>query len=176
MPLLIAFVMAAVLVPACGGNWRRLASVGLRYEAGIVALFVAQALVRSVFPRVPGLMGLTVVCWAVAALGLTVLLLLNHDVPGASLMAIGLLLNEAVVLLNAGMPVTAGLEAAGRSRFYSLMGEASLAPWLGDSMPLRFMGTGVLLSPGDVVLGVGLCVLAVAAGLDAGTDAQREAV
>jgi hypothetical protein len=85
---------------------------------------------------------------------------------------VGLVLNVLVVLLNGGMPVavpgavdsgsTAALirESLG---FYQIAGESTIGAELGDSMLLRLSTAKLLLSPGDVVLAVGVAVFVSAA-------------
>ena len=79
--------------------------------------------------------------------------------------ASGVLLNVNVVLLNQGMPIgvaatpaaIAGIAAGGG--FYHVAGLTTVAAWAGDVLPLRTMGHTYYLSPGDVLLGVGVAVL-----------------
>ena len=78
----------------------------------------------------------------------------------------GAVLNTAVIAANGGrMPVAPGVlrEAAGRvilggttGPFYVLTGPRTALPFLGDLLPLAAGGVGVILSPGDVLLVLGI--------------------
>jgi len=82
--------------------------------------------------------------------------------------------NTAVIAANGGrMPVSARvLREASRSLvlsgasgpFYVLAGPRTALPALGDTLPLAAGGVGVILSPGDVLLGLGIAAT-LAAGM-----------
>jgi hypothetical protein len=92
-------------------------------------------------------------------------LAVNRWIPGATVMAIGLLMNLAVVASNGGMPVSArAIEAAGGSvavladgagAKHHLMVDADVLSPLGDVIPIP-PPAGVVLSIGDVLLYAGL--------------------
>lgn len=78
----------------------------------------------------------------------------------------GAALNMVVIAANGGrMPVSPGVlrEAAGRvilggttGPFYVLTGPRTALPFLGDLLPLAAGGVGVILSPGDALLVLGI--------------------
>jgi len=85
----------------------------------------------------------------------------NRWIPGATVMAIGLLLNVLVVGLNGGMPVSAraieiaggsveSLEASGSTKHH-VATDDDLLPFLGDAIPIP-EPVGIALSIGDVLL------------------------
>lgn len=90
----------------------------------------------------------------------------NLRLPWLWLAFVGAVLNTAVIAANAGrMPVSAGVvrEVAGHlvlggttGPFYVLAGPQTALAALGDTLPLVVGGAGVILSPGDVLLAVGI--------------------
>ena len=89
---------------------------------------------------------------------------INRWIPGARLMAVGLLLNMLVVGLNAGMPVSqTAVETAGGSIYaltnddpkHHLADERDMLWFVGDVIPLP-APVGIVLSPGDVLLYAGM--------------------
>jgi len=166
-----AVVLGLVLGWSCGGSFQVLKSVRLRFEIPLVLLFVVQAIARG---RIAGT-GATVfgvALWVAACIALCFCLAPNRREPGIWIAAVGLVLNVLVVLLNGGMPVavpgavdsgsTAALirESLG---FYQIAGRSTIGAELGDSMLLRLSTAKLLLSPGDVVLAVGVVVFVSAA-------------
>lgn len=100
----------------------------------------------------------------------------NLNLPWLWLALAGTALNTVVITANAGrMPVSARvIREASRSvvvggttgPFYVLAGPRTALALLGDTLPLVVGGVGVILSPGDVLLALG-----VAAVLQAGMRA-----
>ena len=94
-----------------------------------------------------------------------VFLLVNLKLPGASLAAIGLLLNIVVIGANGAMPVSPrAAEMAGRTLTdddfglkHELLTDDTLVPWLGDVIPLPKLK--FLFSLGDIVLALGIARL-----------------
>jgi hypothetical protein len=91
----------------------------------------------------------------------------NHRVPAAILMFVGLAMNLIVVGANGGMPVTAdAIRASGGHSFqiadgrHHLAGDTDVLVVLGDTIPVP--GLGVVLSPGDVLLYAGVAWFVVA--------------
>ena len=90
---------------------------------------------------------------------------INRWIPGARVMALGLLLNLLVVGLNAGMPVSpAAIETAGgrvselayqESAKHHLLDDRDILGFLGDVIPLP-NPVGIVLSIGDVLLYAGV--------------------
>jgi hypothetical protein len=99
----------------------------------------------------------------------------NRWIPGARVMAVGLLLNLVVVGLNAGMPVSpAAIETAGGhvselayrdDPKHHVMTDEDIAGVLGDVIPVP-NPVGIVLSIGDVLLyaGIGWFVIQVMRG------------
>ena len=95
----------------------------------------------------------------------------------------GAALNTAVIAANGGrMPVSAHvLREASRSLivrgasgpFYVLTGPRTALPALGDTLPIAAGGLGVILSPGDVLLALGIAAT-VAAGMRAKSAGRAE--
>jgi uncharacterized protein DUF5317 len=102
----------------------------------------------------------------------------NLNLPWLWLALAGAALNTAVITANAGrMPVSARvLREVSRSvvvggttgPFYVLAGPRTALALLGDTLPLAASGVGVILSPGDVLLALGI-----AATLQAGMLSGR---
>ncbi len=159
-----AFLLAAV-VGAVIGAFRRPHGAHLRppvvvYPA-IVVVGVALQLVIGWFD--PGTQG-TVLGVSLAAL--TGFALVNRHLPGMGVLAIGLGLNMAVVLANAGMPVRpAALVDAGVATPDTLADtdpgagrtferDDDLVPFLGDIIPVEPLGAA--MSFGDLIALMGI--------------------
>ncbi len=88
----------------------------------------------------------------------------NRRLPGIWLVALGLLLNMAVMAANRAMPVGPGAMAAigmegaevplGK---HTLLTGDTLLPWLADIIPVPWLGS--IVSVGDLVLAIGLLPL-----------------
>jgi hypothetical protein len=79
-------------------------------------------------------------------------------------------LNLVVVVANMGMPVASNLQVAGHAigqsgGFYQLAGAETIGGWAGDALPLVAFGQRYLLSPGDMLLMVGVAALIASAML-----------
>jgi hypothetical protein len=135
-------------------HWWSLAIVGLLLQ-GIPLPTIAQ-----VSPRVIGTGALTL-----SYVLLLAFLAINRWIPGAALMAIGVLLNLVVVTINGGMPVSAvAIERAGGhvealessvSIKHHVATEDDLLPFLGDVIPIP-EPVGIVISFGDVLLYAGM--------------------
>ena len=89
----------------------------------------------------------------------------NRWIPGAAIMAVGLLMNLTVVAANGGMPVSGrAVESAGGTAStlatdagakHHLMSDRDLFAALGDVIPIP-PPAGVVLSIGDVLLYAGM--------------------
>lgn len=90
---------------------------------------------------------------------------LNRHFPGTMLIGLGLTLNLAVILANGAMPVS--LWAVHAAHFptaphlqnalkHRVKGPGTRLGFLGDIIPIPILG---IVSPGDVVLGIGVFVL-----------------
>ena len=135
-------------------HWWPLAFVGLILQSFTIASFWGLS------PRVTGA-GALLLSYVLLLAFITV----NRWIPGAQLMAIGLLLNLLVVGLNGGMPVTgSAIEAAGGSVAiledggsvkHHLATEDDLLTFLGDAIPIP-PPAKLVLSIGDVLLYTGM--------------------
>jgi hypothetical protein len=145
-----------------GGSLRHFERMSLHWWGLAVAGLILQV---SPIPRIPGLSerGSGASILLVSYLLLLAFLVLNRFVPAAAAMALGLLLNLAVVGANAGMPVSAAaIEAAGasvpvqsaqleRGSKHHLMTDDDVLKPLGDVIPVP-EPFGVVISIGDVFL------------------------
>jgi len=163
-PVLVVIAAAILVGLLAGGSLRNFEH--LRVHRWALA-FVGLALQIVPVPAVSG-----VPIWGVGAgmlvtsyVLLLVFLTANRWIPGAAVMAIGLLMNLAVVAANGGMPVNArAIEAAGGStaelatrsgaKHHLMIDDDVLSP-LGDVIPIP-PPAGVVLSIGDVLLYAGI--------------------
>ena len=147
---------------------RGLKDVRLRYEV----LLPAGLALQLGAPYLPGVADSWVpAVWQVGALLLIVTSLLNWDYLGFKVVAAGVLLNAAVILVNWGMPVSADALVylgahdfesliAASSPLYFLADEATSLLTLGDVLPVP--GPSIIRSVaslGDVMLMIGVVVL-----------------
>jgi len=163
-PVLVVIAAAILVGLLAGGSLRTFEHLRVHWWA---LAFLGLALQIVPVPELS-----SVPLWAVGAgmlIASYVLLLMfltvNRWIPGASVMAIGLLMNLAVVASNGGMPVNArAIEAAGGSvaaladgagaKHHLMYDEDVLSP-LGDVIPIP-PPAGVVLSIGDVLLYAGI--------------------
>jgi hypothetical protein len=165
MIALLALLMGLAAGELAGGRILRLSRLRLKYEVALVGGFVLQGVARGrIVGTLPTSWGLVV--WAGVSIALVVLLALNRRTPGTVLAAAGVLLNLDVVVANGAMPVAAVFNAASAravgsnsAGFYQVSGMQTAFAWLGDALPLNAVGQRFLLSPGDVVLGVGVAII-----------------
>ena len=162
-----AVVLGVLLGLASGGSFKSLAQVGIRFDWLLVVLFLIQGVARGRMLGAP-LPGATMI-WTIASVGIVVLLLLNRSLPGMLVAALGVLLNVDATLLNAGMPVllhasALGPDAAIRASrgLYSAMNPSTIGALTGDVIGLNMFRQSLLLSPGDILLVVGICAAIVA--------------
>jgi hypothetical protein len=146
--------MRFTLVALCTGlalgllGGGRLGNVGRR-SFRLWPLLPAGALLQAVdSPRALALSYLVLLVFAAA----------NLRVPGFGLLFVGLALNAAVVVANGAMPVHA--DVAGLSGKHRLERPGDRLAFLDDRLDVRPLGE--VLSFGDVVLAVGLTVVAAA--------------
>lgn len=154
-----------------GGVLRGIEAIRLKSEWVILAAFVVQGVARG---RLLGTVASSyaLIVWVAVSCLLVILLAVNHERRGALVAVAGVLINLDVVLLNVGMPVLVEASSraltaiAGSGGFYQLASSGTVAPWAGDALALRFMNQAEFLSPGDVLLAVGVAVMVAAAMLD----------
>ena len=165
MILLVVALAAIVIGLVRGGRIEGLSSVPFRGGLAVLVLFAMQLVVRQF---VPGLGVLStralVMSWVVVSAGLLVLCALNWRIAGVRVLAAGIALNIVVVALNTGMPVGGPLAArlgmapsaeliANRGAFYQPVDSGTVAPLLGDVIPIPApRPLRSLLSIGDVLM------------------------
>jgi len=163
---LAAIILGLALGAASGGSLRRLQHVKVRHEWLVLAFFAAQAFARG---RIAGstasAFGTTL--WALTCVVLLGSLWADWRQPGVWVVCVGLALNLLVVLLNGGMPIALNLETltgdaavtiARTLSFYQVAGPETSMAMLGDVVPLSVGAYRVLVSPGDVLLAIGVAV------------------
>lgn len=163
------FIPAILLVAVAigyvsGGRLRNFEGLAIHWWPlaflGLVLQIVPLPTLWEISPRLVGA-GALLLSYVLLLAFITV----NRWIPGAQLMAIGLLLNLLVVGLNGGMPVTASaIEAAGGSVAilegggsvkHHLATEDDLLTFLGDAIPIP-PPAKLVLSVGDVLLYTGM--------------------
>lgn len=165
--LLVVIVGLAVGLLA-GGRLRNLLELELAWVGAVVAGLLLQVVVDLAATR--GLIGPPV---ATAGLVVSEVLVLafvvaNRSVPGMWIVGVGFALNAAVIVANGAMPVdpeairSLGGDAVRRlAGKHELLTAGSPLPWLADRLPVPVLR--VVLSVGDLVLGLGIVRLTVAA-------------
>jgi Family of unknown function (DUF5317) len=160
--VILALAIAAGLI--AGGSVRNFERVRVHWWAlafgGVTLQVVPAPTISGIDPRTVG----------AASLALSYVLLLafitvNRWVPAAGVMAVGLLLNLAVVATNGGMPVsTSAIRTAGGSTLalataadakHHVMTDADTLTPLADVIPIP-RPAGIVLSIGDELLYVGM--------------------
>lgn len=162
--LVVALGLAVGLL--AGGRLRHLRATRLSWVGVLLAGLALQVLVdlaaaRELVPAAVTTGGLLVSEVLVLAF-----VVANRRLPGMWLVGLGFALNAVVILANGAMPVDpAAVERLGAERPGELVGKhelltaASRLPWLADHLPVAPLRT--VLSPGDVVLAVGVVRLTV---------------
>jgi Family of unknown function (DUF5317) len=169
-PVLALAVLATAVGLARGGRPRGWSRLRLRGTPVVLVAFGAQ--VGAVL-LLPASSNLQVPVLATSLAAVCAVLLVNRRVPGLLVVAGGCLLNLAVIAANGAMPVS--LAAARRAhaaidlaaltrdpRHVLLTGDTRL-PFLGDVIGVPLPGRPEVVSPGDLLCGVGVAVLVVAA-------------
>jgi len=144
----VAGVLAAI---AFGGDWRRLATLSLRFWP-LLGLAVGIRLIASLDSAAP--LGV----YLVSLTGIAVVAVLNWRLPGAILIAIGTAMNILVVALNAGMPYDpATATAVGAppptDSLHTVLVSGTRLPFLSDIVPVG-IAHGVY-SVGDFLIALG---------------------
>ena len=162
LSLVAALAVSLTLGLWRGGSLEALADTRLRW----LVLLVEGLLIQVVFDlwdpagltRAGGLAVLLVSNAAVAGF-----LMLNRQLPGMLLIAVGLLLNTIVITANQALPVSpaaaarAGLDpppAVSDALKHERLDSGTRLPWLADVIPVP--GVKEVLSFGDVVLALGV--------------------
>lgn len=167
----IVLVCALVVGRLAGGSLAGLGTLRLRRAALVVAAAGAQAAGTLLLnadgdTTTPYVIGLVV---SVALVG--AFLAVNRSMPGATLFALGLAANVAVVVANGAMPVSlaaaarAGVDptpiAAGSDPRHEVAGAGTRAGLLGDVVPVPLPLRPIIVSPGDVLVAAGIGELVV---------------
>jgi hypothetical protein len=159
-PVLVVLMIAILVGYVSGGRLRRFDQIHIHWWA---LAFSGVALQMLPAPNITGIdSGTTGAAQLTLSYSLLlVFLIVNRWIPGSRVMALGLLLNLAVVSLNGGMPVSAEAiqRASGSSQRpttetsakHHLLTEEDLLSPLGDVIPVP-PPAGVVLSVGDLLL------------------------
>jgi len=140
---------------------------GWMFMAAVIGLFFLQA---ALVIYVPGQTLWQVIILNISQIALVLLFLLNYYVPGAKLFALGIALNVLVMLANGGwMPLTpetyhfvhpdrpvAEQTRPGSSRNIILPHSETNLWLLSDIVPVTLPWRRTAVSPGDIVLVVGV--------------------
>lgn len=141
---------------------RALSRVELLYPYAVMTAFVVQGLARGrIGTAGSGVWGTLV--WSVASLVLIVLLFLQRRNPMLAVVAVGIASNVSVVLLNGHMPVSLGptSDVATLTGFYAVATSGTIAPLMGDCLPLPLFAHTYMFSVGDVLLVAGVAAFIV---------------
>lgn len=167
MPFTLTVVLLAVLVSYLrGGRLRRIADARLQVPWLLFAGLALQIGVDVAAGRgVLGDASATGLALLIASQVLVVAwLIINRQLPGVGLVAIGLALNATVIAANGAMPVDPdAMRALGLGALevppgkHTLLTDATRLPWLADIFPLPPLRS--IISVGDVVLAAGLIPL-----------------
>jgi hypothetical protein len=161
-----------------GGRLANLARLSPRWVLPLMAAVAAVTAAR--ITAVPSGLArrLVIAGYVLAVAGLAV----NLRLPWLWLAFTGAVLNTAVIAANGGrMPVSAQVIRDVSARlilsgatgpFYVFAGPHTAFAPLGDSLPLVVGGVGIILSPGDVLLALGVAAT-VQAGMVTETNSPR---
>ena len=170
-----SIVIGLLLSVARRGDLRRLASMPLRgWWVFVVAFLLKFAITRFDVETHTWVSSIGPALHIVVYLMVLLPLVLNRELPWMSWVLAGTMLNFLVIAINGGrMPVLEqALEVLGKQRsletlragadilHVSIARETAL-PWLGDWIPIPFPLASVV-SPGDVLLAIGVILLMVA--------------
>lgn len=161
----LVVVVAAVLAAATGGRWHDLTTIHLRGMPLVAVAIVTQVLGAELADHAGKgwwyTAGLTVSATCALAFCLA-----NLRIAGIPLVALGLVINAAVVARNGAMPVSiysahrAGVSifsiATGNDPRHTIAGPQSVWRSLGDVIPVPLPGIPQVVSPGDVLVAAGL--------------------
>jgi hypothetical protein len=159
-PVLAVVILGVAVGLVAGGSLRAFEVLHLHWWGLAVVGLVLQAAPVQNLPLVSARGGAAIVLIA-SYLLLLLVIVLNRRIPAAPVMALGLMLNLAVVGANAGMPVSAdAIQAAGgsvttasgvESAKHHVMTEDDVLTVLGDTIPIP-PPIAAVLSIGDLFL------------------------
>jgi hypothetical protein len=165
---LVVLVGAAALALLAGGSFAALSDLPIRAGRLVVIAVVAQ-LVGTGLARATGLPGFYPVGLALSALAALAFCVRNIRLAGVPLIALGLLLNALVVVVNGTMPVS--IDAATRAGVplreivngddprHSIAGTDTTWRSLGDVIAVPLPLRPEVVSPGDLLIAAGLAEL-----------------
>lgn len=163
--LVVVLLVAVGVAVVRGGRLTNLADIRLRLWWLLPIAFALQV-GAALLPERAWADAVAVGMMLVSYIPLVVVVAANRDRKGMWLAGLGVLLNFTVIILNAGMPVLteAAVVASGFSPTpqindsfkHVVLDQGTNLPFLADVIPMRVLGTGTVLSLGDVFLAVGL--------------------
>ena len=161
-PALLVGALAALIGLLRGGSLDALAATPFRAVPLLFASLVAQVGFDIWNPTWLGDAGDLLVL-IVTNLGVATFLVVNRELPGMLLAAIGLVLNVLVIAANGAMPVSpdaaerVGLAASDMGLKHELLTDDTLLPFLADIIFVP--GISKIVSVGDLFLGAGVAWL-----------------
>lgn len=166
------FIIVSLIVALLrGGSLLRLGQLHIRHA---YLILLGLALQLFIFSPLGARWEARIVYLYLASLALLLLAVaLNRDLPGITLLGLGLFLNLLVIAANGGlMPISleaarraglsyvvAALEAAGCYRNVALMDEGTKLRFLGDSIVVGYpLPSAIVFSPGDILVALGVFI------------------
>ncbi len=161
----VILVVATIVAVVTGGRWSAFAHQGL-LAPGYVVVAVAAQVAGAVLADHTSAGWAYPAGLAVSAASALVFCFANRRVAGVPLVALGLVLNAAVVARNSAMPVSiaaasrAGVStltiATGNDPRHTIAGRGSHWRALGDVIPVPLPAEPEVVSAGDVLVAAGL--------------------
>ena len=145
----VALGVAAALL--LGGNWKNLAAIRLAWWPLLAVAMVLRIAGLAIPVGVP--------IYLMAIVAVAIVAARNAALPGASLVAVGSLLNAVVITANDGMPVDPIAAAAANARtlfndqLHVATSPDTRLPFLSDVIPLPIFRN--VYSIGDVLIAAG---------------------
>jgi hypothetical protein len=163
--MVVMSLAVVACIPACGGSWRQLSSIPLRWGGAAALSLLAQLVVLSLLPGGHPLVHATV--HVASYLPLLAFFVINRRIWAMPVIALGTVANLVVICANGGvMPASAAaFRAAGMAA--TTHGFANSTPvaharlaWLGDifATPARIPLHNVF-SVGDVLITLGAALV-----------------
>lgn len=163
MLLVVIAMLCLAVVPATGGNLRRLGSVPVRLAPIAAVALAVQIVITEVWTSGSGGVhgALQLASYVLGAIFIAA----NISIPGITTMALGGALNLTAIAANAGV-MPASRWAMARSGLTIGRGFSNSAPvahphllWLGDIIPVPVGPLANVLSVGDLLIFTGLLFL-----------------
>ncbi len=158
-------LVVVAIVPVCGGSWRRLSSVPLRWGGAAVLSLLAQVVIISLLPGGHPLVHKTV--HIASYLPLLAFFVVNRRIWAMPVVALGTVANLLAICVNGGvMPAstaalhTAGIAVTNKGFINSAPVAHARLAWLGDvfATPARIPLHNVF-SIGDVLITLGAALV-----------------